>query len=142
MRSTIKCQHCRNLNSVLAIDVALAKLEKKALYHCLDYSSPEQWVKEFMSGQREGEILVVSFELMKGHEHPFVIDTTNTYDIFARTSSKLFRIFSNSFLDMMAVSEQLLKDNDQQQHQCQAVMNRESRPQQIDLSISALIGES
>ena len=76
VRSTIKCQHCRDLIIVLTIDVALAKLGKKALYHSIYYSSPEQWVKEFMSGQREGEILVVSFELMRGIEHSFIIDTT------------------------------------------------------------------
>ena len=136
LRSMIKCQHCRDLISVLTIDVALAKLGKKALYHCLHYSSPEQWVKEFLSGQREGEILVASFELMRGIEHPFIIDTTNDYTIFSRTSSKLVRIISNMFLDMMAVTEQLLKD---ERHQCQAMMERESRPQ-IDLSISSSIG--
>ena len=37
---------------------------------------------------------------------------------------------------MMAVTEQLLKD---EQHQCQAMMERESR-MQIDLSISSSIG--
>ena len=136
VRSTIKCQHCRDLIIVLTIDVALAKLGKKALYHSICYSSPEQWVKEFMSGQREGEILVVSFELMRGIEHPFIIDTTNDYTIFSRTSSKLVRIISNMLLDMMAVTEQLLKD---ERHQCQAMMERESRPQ-IDLSISSSIG--
>jgi hypothetical protein len=66
VRSTIKCQHCRDLIIVLTIDFALAKLGKKTLYHSIYYSSPEQWVKEFMSGQREGEILVVSLELMRG----------------------------------------------------------------------------
>ena len=66
VRSTIKCQHCSDLIIVLTIDVALAKLGKEALYHSIYYSSPEQWVKEFMSGQREGEILVVSLELMRG----------------------------------------------------------------------------
>ena len=137
VRSTIKCQHCRDLISVLTIDFALAKLGKKALYHCIHYSSPEQWVKDFMSGQREGEILVASCELMRGTEHPFIIDTTNTYGIFSRTSSKLVQIFSNRFLDMIAVSEQLLNDD---KHQCQTIMERESRAQ-IDLSITSLIGE-
>ena len=126
VRSSIKCQHCRDIILVLTIDVALAKMGKKALYHCIHYSSPEQWVKEFMSGQREGEILVVSFELMRGHEHPIIMDTTNYPNIFSRTSSKLVKIYSNKFLDMMAVSEQLLSDD---QHQCQTMMERQSRPQ-------------
>ena len=136
VRSTIKCQHCRDLIIVLTIDVALAKLGKKALYHSIYYSSPEQWVKEFMSGQREGEILVVSFELMRGIEYPFVIDATCTFTIASRSSAKWVKLFSNKFLDMMAVAEQLLKDD---QHQCQAMMERESRPQ-MDFSIASLIG--
>ena len=89
-----------------------------------------------MSGLREGEILVVSFELMRGIEHPFIIDTTITRDISSRTSAKLVKIYANWFLDMTAVAEQLLKDD---QHQCQEMMERDSRPQ-IDLSISSLIG--
>jgi hypothetical protein len=36
IRSIIKCQHCRDLNNVLVVDVALAKLGKKAVYHCLN----------------------------------------------------------------------------------------------------------
>ena len=137
VRSTIKCQRCRDLIMVLTTEVALAKLGIKALFHCIHFSSPEQWIKEFMSGLREEEILVVSFELMRGIEHHFIIDTTSTYDIRSRTSAKLVDITSNWFLDMTAVAEQLLKDN---QHQCQAIMERESRPE-IDLSITSLIGE-
>ena len=137
VRSTIKCQHCRDLIVVLAIDVALAKLGKKALYHSIYYSSPEQWVKEFMSGQREGEILVASFELMRGIEHHFIIDTTCSFEIASRSSAKRVLLYSNKFLDMMAVAEQLLNDD---QHQCQAMMERESRPL-IDFSFASLIGE-
>ena len=55
--------------------------------------------------------LVVSFELMRGIEHPSIIDTTNTHEISSRTSSKLVKIFPNWFLDMTAVAEQLLKDD-------------------------------
>ena len=80
---------------------------------------------------------MASCELMRGTEHPFIIDTTNTYGIFSRTSSKLVQIFSNRFLDMIAISEQLLNND---QHQCQTIMERESRAQ-IDLSITSLIGE-
>jgi hypothetical protein len=137
VKATIKCQHCRDLIVVLTIEVALAKLGKKVLFHCIHFSSPEQWIKEFMSGLREGEIMVVSFELMRGIEHQFIIDTTSTSDISSRTSAKLITIYSNWFLDMTAVAEQLLKEN---QHQCQAIMERESRPE-IDLSIASLIGE-
>ena len=137
VKATIKCKHCRDLIVVLTINVALARLGMKTLFHCVHYSSPEQCIKEFMSGLREGEILVVSFELMRGIEHPSIIDTTNTHEISSRTSSKLVKIFPNWFLDMTAVAEQLLKDD---QHQCQAIMERESRPE-IDLSIASLIGE-
>ena len=136
VRSTIKCQHCRDLIFVLAIDVALAKLGKKALFYSIHFSSPEQWVKDFLSGLREGEILVVSYELMKGIEHPFIIDNTHSLTISSRASAKLVKLFYNRFLDMMAVAEQLLKDD---QHQCQALMERESRPQ-IDLDTLSLIG--
>jgi hypothetical protein len=111
VRSTIKCQHCRDLIVVLTIEIALARLGIKTLFHTIYYSSPEEWIKEFMSGLREGEILVVSFELMRGIEHPFIIDTTITRDISSRTSSKLVKIFPNWFLDMTAVAEQLLKDD-------------------------------
>ena len=136
VRSSIKCQHCRDLIFVLAIDVALAKLGKKALFYSIHFSSPEQWVKDFLSGLREGEILVVSYELMKGIEHPFIIDNTHSLTISSRASAKLVKLFYNRFLDMMAVAEQLLKDD---QHQCQALMERESRPQ-IDLGTLSLIG--
>ena len=136
VRSTIKCQHCRDLIFVLAIDVALAKLGKKALFYSIHFSSPEQWVKDFLSGLREEEILVVSYELMKGIEHPFIIDNTHSLTISSRASAKLVKLFYNRFLDMMAVAEQLLKDD---QHQCQALMERESRPQ-IDLGTLSLIG--
>ena len=138
MKATIKCQHCRYRIAVLTIEVALAKLGIKALFHTIHFSSPEQWIKEFMSGLREGEIMVVSFELMKGIEHPFIIDTTNTHEISSRTSAKLVELVcTNLFLDMTAVAEQLLKDD---QHQCQTMMERESRPE-IDLSITSLIGK-
>jgi len=137
IRSIIKCQHCRDLINVLVVDAALAKLGKKAVYHCLHYSSPEQSVKDFMSGLKEGKILVTSTELIKGSEHPIIIDTSNSYEIYSRTSSKLVRIISNQFLDQMVIYEQLLKDG---QHQCQEMMERESRPN-IDLEISTLIGE-
>ena len=110
----------------------------------LNPSCPPTWLKDarlkHLAGGPipKGKLsLVVSFELMRGIEHPFIIDTTNTYGIFSRTSSKLVKIFSNWFLDMIAVSEQLLND---EQHQCQTIMERESRAQ-IDLSITSLIGE-
>ena len=131
IRSIIKCQHCRDLINVLVVDAALAKLGKNAVYHCLHYSSPEQSVKDFMSGSKEaGEILVTSRELIRGYEHPIIIDTTNTYDISSRTSSKLVKIYSNQFLDQMVIYEQLLKDD--KQHQCQEMMERESRQSHID----------
>ena len=126
IRSIIKCQHCRDLINVLVVDAALAKLGKKAVYHCLHYSSPEQSVKDFMSGLKKGEILVTSTELIRGSEHPIIIDTANTYEISSRTSSKLVKIYSNQFLDQMVIYEQLLKDD--KQHQCQEMMERESRP--------------
>jgi hypothetical protein len=68
--------------------------------------------------------------------HPLIIDATCSLDIASRSSAKRVRLFSNWFLDMKAVAEQLLKDD---QHQCQAMMERESRPQ-MDFSIASLIG--
>ena len=91
-----------------------------------------------MSGTKEdGEILVTSYELIRGYEHPIIIDTTHTYEIFSRASSKLVRIISNQHLNQMVIYEQLLKDG---QHKCQEIIERESRPN-IDLEISTLIGE-
>ena len=142
IRSIIKCQHCRDLINVLVVDAALAKLGKKAVYHCLHYSSPEQSVKDFMSGSKKGEILVTSKELIRGSEHPIIIDTANTYEISSRTSSKLVKIYSNQFLDQMVIYEQLLKEGQhKRKHKCQEMMERKSRPN-IDLEISSVIGES
>ena len=136
IRSIIKCQHCRDLINVLVVDAALAKLGKNAVYHCLHYSSPEQSVKDFMSGLKEGEILVTSTELIKGSEHPIIIDMVKGHDISSRTSSKIVKIYSNWFLDRIVIYEELLKDHD---HQCQELMERKSWPQ-INLEISTMIG--
>ena len=137
IRSTIKCQHCRNIINVITMDVALSLLGKKVLYHCIDYSSPEELIKAFISGMGEWEIIVVSFELMRGFEHHIIIDTTLTTSMSSRTSSKLLKMFTNQFLDMMMVSEQLLKEG---QHECQNMMNRELRPQVIP-NVLPLMGE-
>ena len=128
----------RDLIYVIAIDVALEKLGEKALYHCLQYSSPEESVKKFMSGSKEdGKILVTSKNLIKGYEHPIIIDTSKYFNISSRTSSKLVRISSNLFLDQIVIYEQLLKDG---KHHCQNMMEREVRPKP-DLDISTFIGK-
>ena len=138
VRSIIKCQHCRDLINILVVDYALALLGKKAVYHTIYHSSFEQLVKDFISGSsEESEILITSFELIKGFEHPIIIDTTDAYEISSRTSSKLVKIYSNWFLNQMVIYEQLLKDV---QHQCHRFMERDLRPQ-IDLKFSSLIGD-
>ena len=136
-RSAVKCKHCWDLVDLLAIDIALAKLGKKVLYYCINFSSSEQSVKEFLSGQREGEILVVSFELMRGIEYPIIIDTLANHDISSRSSSKLVRIHPNNFFDIMNLYEQLLKE---EQHICKEITARESRPD-YELSIASFVGE-
>ena len=91
-----------------------------------------------MVGSKEDEkILVTSYELIRGYEHPTIIDTTKRFEISSRTSSKIVKIYSMKFFDQMIIYEQLLKDS---QHQCQKMMERESRPN-IDLDISTFIGK-
>ena len=123
---------------ILVFDVALARLKKNAVYYCNHYSSPEQSIKDFFSGSTgNGKVLVTSFELIKGHEYPIIIDTAMDYEISSRSSSKLVRTKSNQLLDLMNVYEGLLKD---EQHECQNMMKRESRPK-INLNVIAFIGE-
>ena len=52
-------------SDVLVIDIALARIGKKALDHCLNYSNLERSIKDCMSGSKEkGEILVTSYYLI------------------------------------------------------------------------------
>ena len=136
-RDQIQChQKCKEMIPVLTMDVALAAVGRPPpLYHCLDYTSGEAEVKAWISGQRNQD-LITSVELVKGFESPVIIDATAYNEILSRASAKIIRIHSNSFLDMMIVTEGLLKKD----HVCEDLMRRDVRPAWTP-SISSLLGE-
>merc|ERR1711862_1022446 len=125
LESIITCKHCRELINVFIVDYALELIGKKAIYHSIYYSSPEEDIKQFMSGLRGGEILVVSFEMIRGFEYPIIIDIAGYIEIASRTSSKLVKIYFNKFLEILSFTDFLAEEN----HHCQKLMERESRPQ-------------
>ena len=81
---------------------------------------------------------MASLDLLRGSEHPFIIDATITNEISSRASSKLIKINPNTFLDMLFVFYKLLSGD----HSCQDIMSRESRPKIAPYSISSLISKS
>ena len=134
IKNMIKCP-CKHLILALTFDVGyeLAGRDSADVY-LLDY---ETKTKVSPGDDRKND-LVASFELLKGSEHPFIIDTTNSSDISSRASSKLIKINPNTFLDMLFVFYKLLSGD----HSCQDIMSRESRPKIAPYSISSLIGKS
>merc|ERR1712051_898048 len=133
MKNMIKCP-CKHLILALTFDVGyeLAGRDSADVY-LLDY---ETKTKVSPGNDRKND-LVASFELLKGSEHPFIIDTTNTNEISSRASSKLIKIYPCIFLDMLFVFYKLLSGD----HSCQDIMSRESRPKIAPYSISSLIDE-
>ena len=134
MKNMIKCP-CKHLILALTFDVGyeLAGRDSADVY-LLEY---ETETKVTLGSDRKKD-LVSSLELLKGSEHPFIIDTTNTNEISSRASSKLIKIYPNIFLDMLFVFYKLLSGD----HSCQDIMSRESRPKIAPYSISSLIGKS
>ena len=111
---------------------------KSPEFHCLSYSSSEEALKKWISGDRDRD-LVVSFSFVNGYEHSVIIDTTVTHDVSSRCSSKLIKLYPNTFLDMLLVNEKVLKHTD---HKCDEVMSlSEEQLGNINLSLSDLLGE-
>ena len=111
---------------------------KSPEFHCLSYSSSEEALKKWISGDRDRD-LVVSFSFVNGYEHSVIIDTTVTHDVSSRCSSKLIKLNPNTFLDMLLVNEKVLKHTD---HKCDEVMSlSEEQLGNINLSLSDLLGE-
>ena len=120
------------------MDVALAAAGRPPpLYHCHEYSSGDEEVKAWISGEKRNRDLVASWGLVRGFECPVIVETTGTTDILSRSSAQIIRARSNFVLDMMIAKAEVLKDG----HDCSAdLMNRDVRPAFVP-SISALIGE-
>ena len=136
-RDQIQChQKCKEMIPVLTMDVALAAVGRPPpLYHCIDYTSGEAEVKAWISGQRNQD-LITSSELVRGFESPVIIDAASATEIKSRASAQFITVSSNPFLDMMIVSENLLKKD----HAWQDLMKRDVRPA-LTPSISSLLGE-
>ena len=134
MKNMIKCP-CKHLILALTFDVGyeLAGRDSADVY-LLDY---ETKTKVSPGDDRKND-LMASIELLRGYEHPFIIDTTNIIAISSRASSKLMKIKPNLFLDMLFVFYKLLSGD----HSCQDIMSRESRPKIAPYSFSSLIGKS
>ena len=134
IKNMITCP-CKHLILALTFDVGyeLAGRDSADVY-LLDYETETK----VSSGSDRKKDLVASLELLKGSEHPFIIDTTNSSDISSRASSKLIKIYPNLFLDMLFVFHKLLSGD----HSCQDIMSRESRPKIAPYSFSSLIGKS
>ena len=135
-RSQVKChEKCQELLNVLTMDVALAALDRPPpLYQCIGYTSGEAEVKAWISGHRTQD-LVTSIELVRGFESPVIIDTTNYAEIRSRTSAQFISVTSSPLLDMMIVTESVLKNA----HVCEDLMNRDVRPSMTP-SLSSLLG--
>ena len=122
---------------VLTMDVAMQAIGRPPpTYHCIHYTSGQDIVKAWISGQRNQD-LVVSFELIRGFENDYILDTTSSTEITSRCSAQLIRVYANPFMDLMCVHEGILKES----HECQAMMTRELRPS-LTPSINDLIGEA
>ena len=136
VKALVHCQ-CKEMIEVLAMDVAMQAIGRPApRYHCNHYKSGQDDVKAWISGQRNQD-LVASFELIRGFENDFIMDTTTSMEIMSRCSAQLIDIFANPFMDLMCVHEGLLKG----EHVCQDMMQRELRPS-LTPSIDDLIGEA
>ena len=138
MRTIIKCQ-CKDLINVLTVKYAMLKAGRKIPeFHCLDHSSSEEALKKWISGDRKKD-LVISYEFVKGYEHPVIIDTTTFGDVSSRCSSKLITLYPNTFLDMLLIYEKVLKSSD---HKCDEVMSLfEHNLENINFNLSHLLGE-
>ena len=136
VKALVHCQ-CKDMIDVLQMDVAMQAIGRPPpTYHCIHYTSGQDIVKAWLSGQRNQDI-VVSIELIRGFENDIIMDTTCFSEITSRCSAQLIQVVANPFMDLMCVHEGILKES----HECQAMMTRESRPS-LTPSINDLIGET
>ena len=136
VKALVHCQ-CKDMIDVVTMDVAMQAIGRPPpTYHCIHYTSGQDDVKAWISGQRNQD-MVVSYELIRGFENDFILDITNSLEIISRCSAQLIKVVANPFLDLMCVHEGILKGD----HECQDMMTRELRPS-LTPSIDDLIGEA
>ena len=117
------------LINVLALKLAMLKAGRKSPeFHCLSYSSSEEALKKWISGDRDRD-LVLSRAFMNGYEHSVIIDTTATFDgVESRCSSKLIKMYPNTFCFCVETH-------------CEVMSLSEEQLGNINLSLSDLLGE-
>ena len=109
IRSMIHChEQCKRMINVITIDVALENVGRPCpKFHCIDFTNGEQEVKEWISGNRQQD-LVVSKELIKGFEHDLIVDLTGGFnEIFSRASAQIIQLCPNPLLDMLSINKLL-----------------------------------
>ena len=134
----MKCK-CKHIFHVLTMKWAMQKAGRKLPYiHSLSYSSPEDDLKKWISGERDRD-LILSWDLIKGFEHSVIIDTLATHNVSSRCSSKLIKLSPNIFLDLLLVCEKVLRKN---YHKCnEAIHLSKDQLNKINFSLQDLLGE-
>ena len=106
----------------------------KPLYYTNFWSDDVERIKAWISGKRD-QILVVSYDLIRGFEHEYIIDTGMSNEMASRSSAYLVEMGAYLILSVINIHEKLRIIP----HQCATIMDWNSRPQ-FNLNISSMIG--
>ncbi len=117
---------CKNRLMAYAVDLALEAINcPRPLYHTIFYQSPQSEVVEWIKGKTKDQILVVSYELIKGFEADVVVDLLDATEVLSRCSTTYVSWLRENTSDLVQHIFNKLKDID---HDCSKLMERNQRP--------------